>query len=143
MKIISNSPKETFEFAKKFAETVVPGSILALHGELGSGKTSFTKGLASGLGVKDEIKSPTFTLMNVYQTANPTSCYLVHFDTYRLTSDKQFIEIGGEEYLENSANISVVEWPEKIQEILKNKKVTNIFFRHLSENTREISTDNI
>ena len=142
MKIITNNLKETFELAKNFANKIVPGTIITLSGDLGTGKTAFTKGLAAGLGIKNEIKSPTFTLMNVYQTDKSPKCQLVHFDTYRLKNEQQFIDIGGVDYLIDQNSICVVEWPDKIAGLLENKKVTNISFRHLSENSREINFEN-
>lgn len=136
MNIILKNLNETIEFAKNFALHVSGGDILALKGDLGSGKTSFTKGLALGLGIQDEIKSPTFTLMNIYKATG--SLKMVHIDTYRLENEKQLLEIGVEDYLGSKNTVVVIEWPEKISNLLKNKKVTEINFRHLPDNTREI-----
>ena len=95
---------------------------MLLSGELGAGKTSLIKGLAVGLGVKKEITSPTFTLMNVYEVKSLKSKVksLVHIDTYRLKDEKELVEIGVEDYLGRPDTICAIEWPEKIKNILNN-----------------------
>jgi tRNA threonylcarbamoyladenosine biosynthesis protein TsaE len=138
MKITCQNLEETMALAAKIAPQLKGGDILALSGDLGSGKTSFTKGLAKKIGIKDEIKSPTFTLMNVYKTHNNSIKRFVHIDTYRLENENQLIEIGAEDYLGDKNTVSIIEWPEKITELLKNKKVTEIKFRHTENNCREI-----
>lgn len=105
--IISNSPEETKEVAKKFAKSLTSGTIVLLTGDLGAGKTVFAKGFAEGLGVRDEVTSPTFTIMNIYDNK------MNHFDLYRLESIEEFLGIGAEEEL-YSDKISLVEWPEKV-----------------------------
>jgi len=104
--IISDSDKDTFNFGKKIADFLVPGSVIALTGTLGSGKTILTKGIANGLGVKENITSPTFTIINEYKLQD---IIFYHIDAYRLGSDNEFEEIGGLEII-NSKNISVIEW---------------------------------
>lgn len=136
MKINCKNISKTLELAQEVATSLKGGDILALSGELGTGKTSFTKGLAMKLGVFEEIKSPTFTLMNVYKLNGQIKRF-VHIDTYRLENEKQLIEIGAEDYIGDKSTVTVIEWPEKIAGLLKNKKVTEIKFRHLN-NTREI-----
>lgn len=136
MKTILKNLEETLAFAKEFSRNIKGGDILTLSGDLGTGKTSFTKGLALGLGIKSEITSPTFTLMNIYKISDKLK--LVHIDTYRLESEKQLLEIGAEDYFGDSNSIVVVEWPEKIDKLLKNKKVTKIEFRHSANDFREI-----
>lgn len=97
--------QETIEFGQKFAQSLKPGSIIGLDGVLGAGKTTFTKGLALGLGVEEEVTSPTFTLLTAYEGQLP----LYHFDLYRLNSYEEFEMIGGEEYLFGNG-VSVIEW---------------------------------
>lgn len=102
---ISNSLEETEKIAEDFAKTLKSGDIVLLSGDLGAGKTQFTKGVAKGLGINDTIPSPTFTIMNSYENR------LFHFDLYRLHSFEELINIGAEEFL-YSNGISILEWPE-------------------------------
>ena len=108
---LSRSVEETLIFAKNFSEKLKPGSVIALVGDLGSGKTTFLKGFASGLGLKDpdEVKSPTFALMHVYQARLP----IYHFDLYRLESPKEIEAIGFEEFINDPKAVSCVEWADK------------------------------
>lgn len=102
---ISNSLEETEKIAEDFAKTLKSGDIVLLSGDLGAGKTQFTKGVAKGLGINDTIPSPTFTIMNSYENR------LFHFDLYRLHSFEDLINVGAEEFL-YSNGISILEWPE-------------------------------
>lgn len=104
-KYISNSLEETEKIAESFAGSLRAGDIVLLSGDLGAGKTQFTKGIAKGLGIKDTIPSPTFTIMNSYENR------LFHFDLYRLHSFDELMGVGAEEFL-YSDGISVLEWPE-------------------------------
>lgn len=116
MEIITKSEKETFDFAKKFAENLKGGEVIGLIGDLGAGKTVFTKGLAAGLGVKDNVNSPTFVLMKVYDIKKRTSQIkkLVHLDAYRIKPSAKIANIGLEDYMDEK-NVIVVEWPENIR----------------------------
>lgn len=100
----------TLSFGRKMASLLPKGTVLALSGELGAGKTTFVKGLALGLGIQEPIQSPTFVLMNAYEG-------LYHFDLYRLTKPEDFTALGFEEYF-SSSGICVIEWPEKIGALL-------------------------
>lgn len=102
---ISNSLEETEKIAEDFAKTLKSGDIVLLSGDLGAGKTQFTKGVAKGLGINDTIPSPTFTIMNSYENR------LFHFDLYRLHSFEELMNVGAEEFL-YSNGISILEWPE-------------------------------
>ena len=102
---ISNSLEDTEKIAEDFAKTLKSGDIVLLSGDLGAGKTQFTKGVAKGLGINDTIPSPTFTIMNSYENR------LFHFDLYRLHSFEELINVGAEEFL-YSNGISILEWPE-------------------------------
>ncbi len=132
MTITTKSQLETELFGKKLAAKLKGGDILLLSGDLGAGKTSLVKGLAKGLGIKNEITSPTFTLMNVYKIKNKKTqpWQFVHIDTYRLKDEKELLEIGAEDYLGNPNTICVIEWPEKIAGLLKNKPTTSISLEH-------------
>ncbi|MFA6105226.1 MAG: tRNA (adenosine(37)-N6)-threonylcarbamoyltransferase complex ATPase subunit type 1 TsaE [Patescibacteria group bacterium] len=139
MKIIVKNEKETISEGIKFSSLLTGGMILCLHGELGSGKTTFTKGLAKGLGINIEIKSPTFTLMNIYKISNKKIKTLIHIDTYRLKNEHELIEIGAEDYLGNPDTITIIEWPEKIKTLLIKKNVADIYFSHTANGFREIT----
>ena len=130
----STSSEETFNFAKKFAKSIEYGSIILLIGDLGSGKTTFSKGFSKGLGFDDVISSPTYPILNEYFSNDH---YLYHFDLYRLKSIGEFLEIGGLEYLDNKKAITLIEWPELIKDIDINNKI-KIRFEHISDNERLI-----
>jgi len=131
---ISVSADQTWEIARLIGEKLRKGDVLALSGELGSGKTCFTGGLARGLGVDEKyrITSPTFTLINEYQGRFK----LYHFDVYRLNGYSEFEDLGYEEYF-CSDGIVVIEWAEKIVKILP-ADAFFISFEYLDENKRKI-----
>ena len=134
IEIISESAGQTEEIAYLIGKKLRAGDVLALSGELGSGKTCFTAGLARGLGVNEEyqITSPTFTLINEY----PARCRLYHFDVYRLKGYSDFEDLGYEEYF--CANgVCVIEWAEKIVQILP-ADAFFISFEYVDENKRKI-----
>ena len=131
----SSSSEETFNFAKKFAQSIDYGSIILLKGDLGSGKTTFSKGFSKGLGFDDVILSPTYPILNEYNSKDKS---LYHFDLYRLKSMGEFLEIGGLEYLNSHKAITLVERPELIENIDMVNKI-EIEFEHISENERSIT----
>ncbi len=113
-KRISYSPEETIEMAREYSKTVNSGEVVCLHGELGSGKTHFVRGFVQGFGISgDVVTSPTFTIINEYDGDTP----IFHFDCYRLEHYREAIEIGAEEYLYGNG-VCIVEWPERISELL-------------------------
>lgn len=120
--LVSRSEQETLNAAKELAKVLKPGSVIALHGNLGAGKTTFIKGIALGLGLKnrDEVKSPTFAIMHTY----PTKPILYHFDLYRLETEKEIANIGFEEFVSDSSAITCVEWPERGQSLLPQSVVS-------------------
>ncbi|MGP8154871.1 MAG: tRNA (adenosine(37)-N6)-threonylcarbamoyltransferase complex ATPase subunit type 1 TsaE [Smithella sp.] len=134
IEIISVSAKQTWRVARFIGEKLREGDVLALSGELGSGKTCFTGGLARGLGVdeKYQITSPTFTLINEY----PARYKLYHFDVYRLKDYSEFEDLGYEEYF-CAKGIVVIEWAEKIAQLLP-EDILFINFEYLDENKRRI-----
>ena len=105
MEIFAKTREETIAAAERFAENLCGGDVVLLSGELGAGKTTFTKGIAQALGVKEQITSPTFTIIKEYRGKH---LYLYHMDMYRLSGD--LTELGLEEYLGNPDGISVIEW---------------------------------
>jgi len=139
----SQSQSETVAFGKKLSRSLKGGDILLLYGDLGAGKTTLVKGIAAGLGVKKAITSPTFALMNVYNLKNKNSKLkaLVHIDTYRLKNEQELIDIGAEDYLGAPDAVCVIEWPEKIEGLLKGKKIKKITIEHKSKSERIIKTE--
>lgn len=128
MKYTAKNELGTWKIGEKIAAGLKGGDILCLYGDLGSGKTTLTKGLAQGLGLKRRITSPTFSLMNVY----PLKFFkLVHIDTYRLKDEQELVDIGVEDYLGAPGMICVIEWPEKMKRLLKNKKTLDIKIKHI------------
>ncbi len=113
LELITNSEEETIELAKKVAQQIDKNSIIVLTGDLGSGKTKFTEGILTYYGLENEISSPTFTLVNEYNTDDFN---IYHFDVYRLADEDEFFAIGGEEYFEKGA--CIIEWGEMIEKIL-------------------------
>ena len=133
--LISISSDYTFNFGSKFSNSIDYGSVIFLKGNLGSGKTTFCKGFASGLGFSDEILSPTYSILNEYKLNGKN---LYHFDLYRLKSINEFLEIGGIEYLNDKKSISLIEWPNIIKEMVS-KNIIEIEFEYLSEKERKIT----
>ncbi|MFH0857689.1 MAG: tRNA (adenosine(37)-N6)-threonylcarbamoyltransferase complex ATPase subunit type 1 TsaE [Candidatus Magasanikbacteria bacterium] len=136
----THSEEETKAIGKTITETLNGGDIVTLVGDLGAGKTTFTKGLAEGLGITDTITSPTFTLMNVYKLpqAKNNIHTLVHIDTYRLEDEEELKDIGVEDYLGEPNTLVLIEWPEKLQTLLKDKNILTITLEHQKDNERKI-----
>ena len=124
----SNSPKETENIAKAFAKSLKCGDVVCLNGDLGVGKTAFVQGLTKALGVTDPISSPTFTIVNCYNSTLP----IYHFDVYRIDDCDEMYEIGYEEYVYGDG-ITIIEWPEKIEPILPEKRYDILISKDLSK----------
>ncbi len=139
MEYLSNSNEQTLEIGQQIASTLVGGDILLMYGDLGAGKTTLTKGIAKGLGVDNDITSPTFTLMNMYPVAGGKIKQLVHIDTYRMEDAQELLDIGVEDYLGSPDTVTIIEWPEKIESLLTGKNVKKIFLEHLGEERRNIA----
>lgn len=123
-------------FVSQLRQQLEFGSIIALQGELGAGKTTFTQLLAKELGVTDQVLSPTFTLLKSYPLTNDQ--VLHHFDLYRLRSVAEVESLGIEEYLPDQKGITVIEWPEIIKDMLPPDHTLWIEFRIINENEREL-----
>ena len=126
---ISKSEQDTINFAKNYAKNLKAGDIIVLSGELGSGKTKFVQGVLENFNLQDEISSPTFTIVNEY---NSNEVNIYHFDVYRLEDSDEFFAIGGEEYF--SKGICLIEWGELIEDILP-KPYTKISFSKSDDDT--------
>ncbi|MBT3817369.1 MAG: tRNA (adenosine(37)-N6)-threonylcarbamoyltransferase complex ATPase subunit type 1 TsaE [Candidatus Magasanikbacteria bacterium] len=131
--------QEQITLGEKLATKWNGGDIVLLKGDLGAGKTTLAKGIALGLGIKKEITSPTFTLMNVYELDSPVHGIkqFVHVDTYRMDSEEELIDIGLEDYMGDSETLCLIEWPEKLDVLIKDKKVITLELSH-GENGRVI-----
>ncbi|MDR2257901.1 MAG: tRNA (adenosine(37)-N6)-threonylcarbamoyltransferase complex ATPase subunit type 1 TsaE [Treponema sp.] len=116
--VISSSPEETMALGERIARRLGSGSVVALRGGLGAGKTCLTKGIARGLGIDETITSPTYTIISEYQGRLP----LYHIDAYRLDGDEDFENLGGEELL-CGGGVSVIEWSERIPRSLPENAV--------------------
>ena len=110
MQIRTISPEETEAVGRKIAAKLLPGDIIAYYGGLGAGKTAFTRGLAAGLGVTEQVTSPTYTIVNEYLSGRMP---LFHFDMYRLDSADDLFDIGWEDYLARGG-VCAVEWSENV-----------------------------
>lgn len=132
IKIQSNNPDQTIEIAKEFSKRVKTGDVICLRGDLGAGKTQFVRGFVQGFGFTgNEVTSPTFTVINEY--SGDTSIY--HFDCYRIKHYSEAVEMGAEEYFYGDG-ITIIEWPDKISELLPNDSL-HITIQVVSENKRE------
>lgn len=134
---ISKNAEQTVEIAKKIGQKVVNGGLICLYGDLGSGKTTFTKGLAQSLGYKDfSIKSPTFTYI---RRLHPN---FYHIDLYRLENGDQLLLQEIKEILIDSKNVVVIEWADKFDQQLKNFKKTKVFLKYKSKDERYLKIEN-
>lgn len=130
----SNSSDETKRIGEGIGKEIKDGGIVCLFGNLGSGKTTLTQGIAKGLGVEQNIVSPTFILMRRYEIGDR---FLFHIDLYRLNNIEEVKGLGIEEILEDPKNIVIIEWPEKIIDALPRRR-REIRISSLSETEREI-----
>ena len=131
----TNSPLETEVIGAALAKVLKPGTVIAYRGDLGAGKTAFTRGLARGLGFLDMVTSPTYTIVNEYLGGRLP---LFHFDMYRLASSDDLWDIGWEDYLERGG-ICAVEWSENVEDALENAIFVTI--EKLGDETRRITIE--
>lgn len=110
----SFSAEDTYNLGADAAKAAQPGQIFALYGDLGVGKTVFTKGFAKGLGIAEQVNSPTFTILQIYESGRLP---LYHFDVYRIEEPEEMEEVGFDDYVFGSG-VSLIEWPERIEELL-------------------------
>ena len=148
MEYITQSAAETQRIGKKIADSLVKGiekrKVIALSGDLGSGKTTFTQGFCKELGIKDRVISPTFILLRNYDIPGRVNKfkYLYHIDLYRLEHnfETELENIGVFDYIKEENSIVVIEWAEKVKKILK-EDVVWIKFEYMDDNKRRISID--
>ena len=135
MQYITNSPAETEAIGAALGKIIEPGTVIAYRGDLGAGKTAFTRGLAKGLGCTEIVTSPTYTIVNEYLGGRIP---LFHFDMYRLRSSDDLFDIGWEDYLERGG-VCAVEWSENIASALEDPILITI--EKLSETARRITIE--
>ena len=135
MEYITHSPEETEKIGAALAQKLSAGTVIAYRGDLGAGKTAFTRGLARGLGYKESVTSPTYTIVNEYLGGRLP---LFHFDMYRLGSADDLWDIGWEDYLDRGG-VCAVEWSENVQEAMEG--AISVSIAKLDENTRRITIE--
>ena len=123
---------DTQKLGESFSKKIKEGDIILLYGDLGSGKTTFVKGILNGFNFPSEVTSPTFSLINEYEADKK----VIHIDCYRETEIKRWINIGIEDYF-NSSNIIIIEWPETLEDIIPDYAI-KIEMKHIDDNKREI-----
>ena len=135
MEFITNAPEQTEEIGCALGKVIKPGTVIAYRGDLGAGKTAFTRGLARGLGAKDLVTSPTYTIVNEYLGGRLP---LFHFDMYRLGSSDDLWDIGWEDYLDRGG-VCAVEWSENVADALEGAMTITI--DKLGDTTRRITLE--
>ena len=137
MQITTHSADETQALGKKLAESLRPGDVIAYFGDLGAGKTAFTRGIAEGLGVLEQVTSPTYTIVNEYLSGRLP---LFHFDMYRLGSSDELFDIGWEDYLARGG-VCAVEWSENVEDALQDAIRITIEKDSLAPDTRHMTIE--
>ena len=132
MEFITNSPEQTEAVGAALGSKLSPGTVIAYQGDLGAGKTAFTRGVACGLGAKESVTSPTYTIVNEYLSGKYP---LFHFDMYRLASSEDLFDIGWEDYLERGG-VCAVEWSENVADAMEDAIIVTI--EKLGEDSRRI-----
>lgn len=133
----TKSEDETITAGFQFGKILTPGSVVALFGELGTGKTRFIKGICKGLGVGEHVSSPTFTIVNEY---HGECCKIFHFDFYRMNSITELKEIGFDEYIYDDG-VCVIEWADRVKEFLPPERFDVFLKLGANENEREINVE--
>ncbi len=144
MDIISHSEEETKIIARDFAKKIPAASVVALHGDLGAGKTSFSAGVLAALGAVGPFQSPTFVIMHRYDLATPSAQGIrrvYHIDAYRIDDPDDLVRLGFEEWTSDSEGLVLIEWPERVESLLPEHAVA-VSFETVSETERRISWKN-
>ena len=135
METICNSIEETKNFASNISKTFKKGQVIALNGDLGSGKTTFAQGFAKGLGIDQHVGSPTFKLVSEYEGI---SIKLYHVDCYRLNNAEEFLNLGGENLLLPDNGVTLIEWANVIHELLPKDVIEIVFSRIKGEASKRL-----
>lgn len=136
IKLLSQQEETTIKIGRIIGENLNGGTIIALTGDLGAGKTTFSKGIALGLRIKEPVTSPTYTIVHEYEGRLP----LYHFDTYRIGDCEEMYDIGFDEYLYGKG-VCLIEWPQHIEELLPDSCISISIQRMVDINSREISIE--
>ena len=139
MEWITNCEKETEQLGERLGAALKPGSVIAYTGDLGAGKTAFTRGLAKGLQVPERVTSPTFNIVNEYEGGRLP---LFHFDMYRLGGSDELFDIGWEDYLARNG-VCAVEWSENVEDALEDGTIRIDIRRGENDNQRRISIEGV
>lgn len=130
MKYISNSLEETQKIADDFIKNISPKSdsafVVGLSGDLGAGKTAFTKCIAKSLGVEETVTSPTFVIEKIYELENQKFSHLIHIDAYRLESGEELLNLGWQRIISDPKNLILIEWPEKVSSVMPEHTKMNL-----------------
>ena len=135
-KLLSHSESETEAFAETLAKELPRGRVLTLDGDLGAGKTVFSRGFARGLGITEPVSSPTYTIIQEYPL--PGGGMLYHLDLYRIAGSASALAFGVDEFLDDPDSLALIEWPERIADIIPGDAI-QVRLRHISDTEREIS----
>lgn len=135
MEYLTRSAAETELLGARLAARLLPGDVIAYQGDLGAGKTAFTRGLARGLGIREAVTSPTYTIVNEYPQGRLP---LFHFDMYRLRDAEELFDLGWEDYLARNG-VCAVEWSENVLEALEDPITVAISKDPMDENVRRIT----
>ncbi|NTW46070.1 MAG: tRNA (adenosine(37)-N6)-threonylcarbamoyltransferase complex ATPase subunit type 1 TsaE [Candidatus Moranbacteria bacterium] len=144
MEVISESVEDTRRIAAGFVANVSPGSVVALFGDLGAGKTAFSAGILSALGAKGPFQSPTFVIMHRYDLATPSAQgirRIYHIDAYRIDDPEELRKLGFEEWISDPEGLVLIEWPERLGDLLP-EDATRVSLSWVSETERKISWKN-
>ena len=136
----TTSEEMTLDMGANLAKLLSNGTVVALVGDLGCGKTVLARGIARGLGITEAVTSPTFTVAQEYR--RPNGDYLYHLDMYRITDENAALAFGIDEFLFQPNAITLIEWPEQIAGLLDDERLRTIRFRHLGEDRRGITLVN-
>ena len=144
MKEVLHNAGEVEGFARRVISDLKVGSenatVVGLYGDLGAGKTTFSQAVAKTLEVEETVVSPTFVIMKIYELSGQKWKHLIHIDAYRLEKSSELARLGWQELISDSGNLILIEWPERVVDIMLEH--TSIHFTHISENEREIEVKN-
>lgn len=142
MEVTVNNTEETERLAQQLAKKIPSNSVIALFGDLGSGKTTFTSYLVRSLGYGGRVQSPTFVIMRDYKINSQDKKYVIHhLDLYRLQSLDEILDVGFMDILQEES-VKIIEWPELVEKVLPEHTI-KIYFEYVSENERKINVQNI
>lgn len=143
MKHISKSPEDSRKIAEEFIRSIKPGEeavVVALEGDLGTGKTTFSQFVGEALGIHDPIQSPTFLIEKIYELRRERWQHLIHIDAYRLDDESELLDLGWEGIVARPENIILIEWADRVKSILP-RSAYRVVLSHVNEATRQIEIE--